>query len=255
MRPNGPDAARVDVLKFGAQTNWPAGLGVLAVLAILLGSAAIATGVSALLAGGYTVSATPGAAPLPSLQGLVWLLVFQAAVIGQTLAAARLFGGNPARVLSLGWPQNAFATVTAATAALFVFAAVYTAWILAVNRSAVMRDLAQTAELARSDLWLLALAAIGIGAPLSEELLFRGFLLPVLVKSPLRLAGAVIVSTLAWTALHAGYSIYGLVEVFAVGLFFSWLAVRTRSLWVPIFCHAIYNTAIVLALRWLPIPL
>lgn len=255
MRSNGRDAARIEILKFGAQMNWPAGLGVLAVLAILLASAAIATGVTALYYDDPIAIGERGGALTRSLRGLVWLLVFQVAVISQTLAAARCFGGEPMRALSLGWPRSAIPTIAAATAALGVFAAAYTAVVLALDRAAVMRDLAPAAELARSDLWLLALAAIGIGAPVAEEVLFRGFLLPVLAKSPLRLAGAMIVTTLAWTALHAGYSVYGLVEVFAVGMFFSWLVVQTGSLWVPILCHAIYNTAIVLALRWLPIPL
>jgi membrane protease YdiL (CAAX protease family) len=42
--------------------------------------------------------------------------------------------------------------------------------------------------------------------------------------------------------------------VVLIGFYFSWLLVRTGSLWVPIFCHATYNTALVLALRYLPLP-
>jgi len=47
---------------------------------------------------------------------------------------------------------------------------------------------------------------------------------------------------------RAGYSIAGLVEVSLIGLLFSWLLWRTGSLRVPIFCHALYNTLIVVVL-------
>ena len=57
-----------------------------------------------------------------------------------------------------------------------------------------------------------------------------------------------------WTALHAGYSLAGILEVFTIGLFFSWLLWRTGSLRVPIFCHALYNSLIVLVLRQVPLP-
>ena len=104
------------------------------------------------------------------------------------------------------------------------------------------------------DQWVLALLVVGLGAPLSEELLFRGFLLSALARSRLGFAGAAVVTTILWTALHAGYSIAGLVEVSLIGLFFSWLLWRTGSLRVPIFCHALYNTLIVVALRHVPLP-
>jgi membrane protease YdiL (CAAX protease family) len=109
-------------------------------------------------------------------------------------------------------------------------------------------------ELARGEDWLLAAAVIGIGAPLSEELLFRGFLLSALAQTRLGFWGAAAISSALWTALHAGYSAVGILEVFVIGLFFSWLLWRTGSLRVPIFCHAVYNSLIVLALRLVDLP-
>ncbi len=251
------DDAGTTQLKFGDRMSWPAGLAAAMTCVILLGAAAVATAVSSFMDGLPSLGggAASGEAAGRMFHGLLWLLAFQAAVIGLTLAAARLYGGEPKHVLALVWRDNALPAVAGAVARLGVFAAAYIAIVYAVDRAAVLHDLAPAASLARSDIWLLALVAIGIGAPLSEELLFRGFLFPALAKSTLGVAGAAVVSTLAWTALHAGYSVYGLVEVFLVGLFFCWLMVRSGSLWVPILCHAIYNTAIVLGLRWLPIPL
>ncbi|MDP1907023.1 MAG: CPBP family intramembrane metalloprotease, partial [Hyphomicrobium sp.] len=109
-------------------------------------------------------------------------------------------------------------------------------------------------DLLQGEMAIFALIAIGIGAPLSEELLFRGFLFSGLAKSRLGLVGTSILTAVLWTALHAGYSIFGLIEVLAIGLYFSWLLVRTGSLWVPMFCHAVYNTVIGLALYFVTLP-
>ena len=75
-----------------------------------------------------------------------------------------------------------------------------------------------------------------------------------LARSRLGFAGGAVVTTSLWTALHAGYSIAGILEVFTIGLFFSWLLWRTGSLRVPLFCHALYNSLIVLVLRHVPLP-
>jgi membrane protease YdiL (CAAX protease family) len=89
---------------------------------------------------------------------------------------------------------------------------------------------------------------------LSEELLFRGFLLSALARTALGFWGAALVATLLWTAMHVGYSLTGIVEVFIIGMFFSWLLWRTGSLRVAIFCHALYNLLIVLGLRFVDLP-
>ena len=104
------------------------------------------------------------------------------------------------------------------------------------------------------DSWLLALLVVGVGAPLSEELLFRGFLLSALARSRLGFWGGAVLSTALWTSLHAGYSAVGIVEVFLIGIFFSWLLWRTGSLRVAIFCHALYNSLIVVVLSYVPLP-
>jgi membrane protease YdiL (CAAX protease family) len=102
--------------------------------------------------------------------------------------------------------------------------------------------------------WVLALAVVGVGAPLAEELLFRGFLLSALARSRLGFWGAALVCSGLWTALHVGYSLAGVIEVFLIGIYFSWLLWRTGSLRVALFCHALYNSLIVLVLLNVPLP-
>jgi hypothetical protein len=118
----------------------------------------------------------------------------------------------------------------------------------------VLTDLRPFVNLIRGPDWALTAAVVGIGAPLSEELLFRGFLLSALARTGLGFWGAALISTALWTGLHIGYSLVGIIEVFILGMFFSWLLWRTGSLRVPIFCHAAYNSLIMLALRFVELP-
>jgi membrane protease YdiL (CAAX protease family) len=87
-----------------------------------------------------------------------------------------------------------------------------------------------------------------------EELMFRGFLFPALARGPFGVVGAGLTTSAAWSALHAGYSVTGLLEVFAVGLYFAYVLVRTGSLRVPMFCHAAYNASALVLLLLVDIP-
>jgi uncharacterized protein len=87
---------------------------------------------------------------------------------------------------------------------------------------------------------LMTVVFVGV-APLTEELIFRGFLLQRWATK-WGLTTALILSSLVFGLLHAnvvGLSIFGL--VMAV------LYVQTRTLWVPIAAHA-FNNAIALVL-------
>jgi len=124
-------------------------------------------------------------------------------------------------------------------------------WLKADN---MLDDMLPYLQLLRGEGWWIAALAIGAGAPIMEELIFRGFLLSALAKSRLGFWPAAVAATSAWTMLHWGYSATGLAEVFLVGLYFSWLVWRTGSLWPAIACHALYNSSLVVFMRYAPIP-
>ena len=165
-----------------------------------------------------------------------------------------MFGGRLREVLALHAPAGGWRSYAAALAVLAVLQFALSAVQYWTRDGDLYTDLRPFVDLARGQDWAIAAAVIGIGAPLSEELLFRGFLLSALAQSRLGFWGAAVVSSGIWTSLHAGYSAAGIFEVFMVGLFFSWLLWRTGSLRVPIFCHAVYNSLIVLALRFVELP-
>lgn len=187
-----------------------------------------------------------------SLMTLIALAIWQVAIILLTLAAAA-WRGNAWDVLSVR-PAPAVRTYVQALALVIAIEIVVTTLEFVFVPQEMFRDLRSFVEIARGPWWILGFLIVGVGAPLSEELLFRGFLFSALARSRIAIAGAALVSTVLWTALHAGYTVVGLVEIFSIGLIFSWLLWKTGSLRVTILCHAVYNALIMLALRYLPLP-
>lgn len=182
----------------------------------------------------------------------VWLLSMQASIIALVLVAAGMFGGRRAEVLAFNrdTPKRIY---VAAVIVMVIAQVAYNVIVFPFARDTMVEDVQPMLEPLHSDaFWLFALAIV-VGAPLSEELLFRGFLLSALAQSRIGFLGAALVTTLGWTALHAGYSGVGLVEVFLAGLLFSWLLWRTGNLWVPLVCHGFYNGMVLLALVTLPL--
>jgi membrane protease YdiL (CAAX protease family) len=101
-----------------------------------------------------------------------------------------------------------------------------------------MRDVYTTAE-PRVLLWV----ALVLAAPLFEELLFRGFLLPGLASSwgaPV----AVAVSSLLFAASHFQYDPFDMTAVLGLGLLLGAARVTTRSTLLPMVLHAGVNLAV-----------
>src|ERR1700687_5870258 len=105
---------------------------------------------------------------------------------------------------------------------------------------------------ARADgaLWLLVIAFC-VAAPVSEELFARGFLYRGLAEAFLRVPGAILLSSMVWTALHLQYDWFFFGEVFSIGLLLGYLRYRFNSTWLTIFVHALNNLAAVAQTIWL----
>ena len=105
---------------------------------------------------------------------------------------------------------------------------------------------------AQSDgaLWLLVVAFC-IAAPISEEILARGFLYRGWSESRLGVVGAIILSSLAWTSLHLQYDWFFFGEMFSIGLLLGYLRYRSNSTWLTIVIHGLNNTAATIQTFWL----
>jgi CAAX protease family protein len=238
---------------YRTQTPWGAGWAMLAAALITLAGI-----LAAVFYVGIANLSAPTAGPAgSSLQGhvaITTLGVWQATTIALTVLVSALFGGRIRDVLSLHTPVAGASVYVSAIAAMIVLQIAVSVVQFFLVSGDVFADLRPFVDVAVGPNWPLAFIVVGLGAPLSEELLFRGFLLSALARTRAGFAGAALVSTTLWTALHAGYSLIGIAEVFTIGLFFSWMLWRTGSLRVPIFCHALYNSLIVCMLRFVALP-
>jgi uncharacterized protein len=219
-------------------------------LAVLIAACGAIAGLMVTIA---TAGARGGAGSSPPESAVVLgLLAAQLTMIAGALWAAQGRDGSSMPVLSLKAPAQGVRAYAVALALLLGGMVVLNAVMAGVFGHDLTADLKSFAGLIRGPWGLGALLVIGIGAPLSEELLFRGFLQGALWRSRLGYWGAAVVATAVWAAMHAGYTAVGLAEVFLIGLVFSAFLRRTGSLWVPMFCHAFYNSALALGIRYLP---
>ena len=168
------------------RTPWsaPAALvaGVVIVAASVLGAVLVlGTGTVLGTAGGG------GATWRQDMGVLATLAVWQAIAVVLTVLASMMFGGRARDVLALRTPGPPLVYLKAialmAVLQVAVSAVQYT--LLPQDMYADLRPFVQLF----GEQWVLALLVVGVGAPLSEELLFRGFLLSALARSRLGFAG------------------------------------------------------------------
>jgi membrane protease YdiL (CAAX protease family) len=80
-----------------------------------------------------------------------------------------------------------------------------------------------------------------IATPLYEEIFFRGFMFKGLENSRVGPIGAIVITSLAWSALHIQYDFVIITSIFAGGLLLGWARLKTNSIFVPIVMHALQN--------------
>lgn len=81
------------------------------------------------------------------------------------------------------------------------------------------------------------LFAVGV-VPLAEESLFRGMLLPLLTRRVGAVAGLAL-TAIGFAAMHADAGSFVALAIFSIALSLAYA--RTRTLWVPVAMHALFN--------------
>jgi uncharacterized protein len=174
-----------------------------------------------------------------------------------TVTAVVMADANKRRTAGTGFlnfamPRGGIKTIALAILALIALAVCFASLVFIFNADALRHDLQPFSEMMRSRSWWLIWVAAGIGAPLSEELLFRGLIFSALRRSPLGFAGANLITSVSWALLHANYSVYGLCAITLIGFYLAWIRERTGSLLTPIICHGAYNSFIILLMVFAP---
>lgn len=149
---------------------------------------------------------------------------------------SRAFGmeGNPLRHLKTGL------VFYLALLPFLLFSALIYQGILSVNGyPPSLQDIALLLS-GQHPLWLrLYMVFLAVfAAPFFEECLFRGVLLPLLVRR-LGLGAGIFLSSLAFAAIH--FHLPSLIPLLIVACGFSCAYLYSRSLWVSIIMHGVFN--------------
>lgn len=215
-------------------------------------------------------SGIDGLQSLPSLEqsvlGLYGMLAMQLAVVGMSFVAASRRGYRASDVLALRPPRSGWAYIWGPLLILAVALAVGNVLYFFLPDD-TMQDMQMWLPLVNSEYWWLVFIVAAVGAPLSEEIWFRGFLLPSFAQTfagarPGRASerepiGATLpilfaaVTTAFLFALAHVYSLQGAITVLALGLTLSFIVWRSGSLWASIVSHGIYNLAVFSYVKWL----
>ena len=83
--------------------------------------------------------------------------------------------------------------------------------------------------------------ALLVAAPVVEEVFFRGFMYKGLAASKVGPAGAILITSLVWAAIHLQYDAYGMGLIFTAGILLGLVRWRTKSVLLPILLHGMIN--------------
>ena len=159
---------------------------------------------------------------------------------------------SPARALGLTLPRTS-PGVSALLALAVLSASILSTFIYGLVVDGLGLEFLRPPEIDGNTIFsgvgvLLTFQALAVVTPISEELLFRGFVLggalPRIGPGP-----AVVATALLFSALHLKPEV--MIPIFITGLALGWLYVKTGSLWPCIAAHAGQNTLALLAVRFL----
>jgi membrane protease YdiL (CAAX protease family) len=169
-------------------------------------------------------------------------IVAAPAWIGVSVFAARLRKWRARDYLALIAPRRGEVLFgIAVLAALLVGFDLFT-WL--IGRDLVPTFMVEAYKSARSSGSLaFFFIAVVIVAPISEEVVFRGFLFRGLSVSWLGVSGTVIATSAAWAAMHVQYDAFTLSQIFLIGLLLGWIRWASGSTLLTIVLHMLANLA------------
>ena len=92
--------------------------------------------------------------------------------------------------------------------------------------------------------------ALSVGAPIVEELIFRGYILDSFRSNfsdkIAIISSGVLFGFMHWDPFFAFFDIYPIGATAIGGFLYAWLRIKTGSLWPSIICHSLWNGTIFL---------
>ena len=242
------------------QPSNPAGVGI--AIAVAIGLVLLHQGLQILFATGVLVTLFSGAfEDTRSLVKASLIVIFPASLVIAWAAwkLAGVKGGEAPEVLSLrtpritpvGWAAVITGFLIAMYAAILIIVMVlgidldqYTPGPDGTSPDSGSAGLVKEAmfDIANEPwMFLLVFPSIAFGAPIAEEIIFRGQLFSALSRTWLGVSGTAVVTSAAWALLHMSEPWFSIGLIFIMGLVFGWLMYRFGSLWIVMACHGAWN--------------
>lgn len=96
--------------------------------------------------------------------------------------------------------------------------------------------------LASTDYLLLSILAICVVAPITEELVFRGFIYAKLARTIAGNSGAIIITSLLFTVIHTQYSFWVQLDLLILAFILSLVRYKTNNLKFCMLIHCLNNS-------------
>lgn len=239
-RPTAPEGRPSTCIPWGFWSST--GFGILAILAWV----AVQWLAAVVVMGFLDVSAQSSAAEIKAAASHG--IMIAAATIGALPAAlavlafaVRRRGCEFADYLGLRWPARSDVVLGLLILAVVMPLGDLASWV--TGRDIVPAYFLEAYKTARATHTVVVfLLAVIVAAPLMEELLFRGFLLPGYAVSKLGPIGAVALTSLAWAVMHVQYEVFYIAQIVILGCLFGWLRLRSGSTLLTLMMHAVVNT-------------
>jgi membrane protease YdiL (CAAX protease family) len=167
-------------------------------------------------------------------------IIAGAAEIGVVAFAIRRARCRFTEYLALVWPSRTYLWIGLACLVVLLPLGDVSSWL--TGRAVVPPFVVDAYRSARESGTIVLFAiALVVAAPLAEEIVFRGFMFRGLAASRVGIAGAILIPSAIWSAMHVQYETFFIVQIFILGVVFAWLRWRSGSLWLTITLHAIVN--------------
>ena len=138
-------------------------------------------------------------------------------------------------------------SVLACTVVMLLFAVAADSLTYALGRDVVPEFMTDVFNSCRWP-WLLFVALV-VGAPVGEELMFRGFLYRGFAAS-LGVPAAIVLTSFGWAIIHMQYDSFGIGQIFLIGLIFGIVRHRTKSTTLTIVLHGVVNAVAFAEVVW-----
>jgi len=185
------------------------------------------------------------------IQEMLGIAAFTIAIASVLALAARRAGGSAARYLGLLWPQWRYIAIAFALLAVEVLFNIGLFTLLPSPDESGPSIADDYRSLIGNPLGLVLFwLALVVIAPVTEEIVFRGFILRGWLDTRLGAVGAIVLVSLLFVAIHVPDELAVFISLFVGGLLLGTMRWLSGSIVPAILMHATWNLGIGILIAW-----